>query len=503
MLRLNRLGAQDRRLVRLSTFAERLTVDSGRAVSISSLSRWENGLTTVPYWAASSYERILGMPPGLLVATADTVYRYHQPPTRTSPQWARQRLPADGGNIDDLVDRVAGGGPMTAGDWDRLSGVISGRPELVLTPTSTWARMAERLLLELSIADGLSWMARAEAYHRLIAHPVGQLPAIATAAAAAADPTAQSMIGSLSVFNATSHPDASSVVVGQVVNATSARTFYGALLTSAKKLKYGYYTDRQAADLLPFLVELCERGSWERVRLAARLVRQLPRSLLARLSPRLRRLAAIDDPVWPQDHVQAICDRVVMHLEVSGVPVVDPLLPLVLQDMLSDPVFDVRLCAMFQLYATPYRAAVATVLGEELRTVVRRRGAGQRVESLLESLRVLGAEHERALIELLLTRRDMASDVRDMAAYALGHVGGLSSDAFFRATTGDAVRRWLRYHDAHELSVIDRLVYALGMSRQHHLLAEFVRDPDVPGQVQVAARWWLSLPSYLTESASS
>ena len=299
MLRLNRMASADRRLARLPAFADRLAEDSGRAVSVSSLSRWENGLTTVPYWAASSYERILDMPAGLLVATADTVYRYHQAPTWTSPQWARQRLSAAEGNIDDLLDRVAHDGDMASGDWDRLSGVISGRPGLVLTPAVTWVRMAERLLLELSIADGLSWMARAEAYHRLIAHPNGQLPAIATAAAAAADPAAQSMIGSLSVFNATVHPDASSVVVGQVVNATTTRTFYGALLTSAKKLKYGHYTDRQAAELLPVLVELCEHGSWERVRLGIRLVRQLPQPLLARLSSRLRGLARADDPVWP------------------------------------------------------------------------------------------------------------------------------------------------------------------------------------------------------------
>ena len=201
--------------------------------------------------------------------------------------------------------------------------------------------------------------------------------------------------------------------------------------------------------------------------------------------------------------MRAICDRVATHLDLNGVPVTDPFLPLVIQDMLDDPVFDVRLCAMFQLYSTPYRAAVATVLGAELRTVLRLRGNQQSIESLLESLRVLGGEPERALIELLLIQRDVVPQVRDMAAYALGHIGGRSSDALFREAARGAVRRWVRDHDDYESSVLDRLVYAIGMSRQHHLLPEFLRDPDMPDRVRVAARWWLGLPSHLLRSAAS
>lgn len=480
MFRVNRTLVGNGRYRRLATFA----ADFGR-VSTSSLSRWEAGLTTMPRWAARRYERLLGLPDGLLQVTADTVARYHSPPGTPTSDWIREeQVPAQ----LDLLDRATGDGELSGADWYRLSGWIASEPHLVLCPNSTWTRLAERLLVEISIADGLAWMSRAEAYHRLIAHPVGQAPAIATAVAAAADQSAQSMIGSLSVFAASGHRDASRAVLDQIVDPTSSRTFYGALLTSAKKLRYGHFTDQHIGALLPVLIELLGYGSWERISLAARLLRSLPPAARRRLPPRVRVLL---------DQVSAV-DTARTPLP----PTDDPALPLVVAEMIDDPVFDVRLSAAFQIYSTPYRATVSQTLGEELLAEWRRRGDLDRMERILESLRVLGGPAQRRLVERMLLGRDTSPAVRDMAAYALGHIGGTSTDAFLLAVIDAALRRWARDRDPHDASVLDRVVYAIGMSRRPDLLPRVLAEPDLPAPVRTAARWWLNLPDHLTRSAS-
>jgi hypothetical protein len=497
LLRVNRLHGQRTRYRRLSAFVHDLSVAADRRIVVSTVSRWETGACVPPYWAVRLYERLLGLRTGSLVVTCDTVVRYFAAPGPRVPQWVRRRSPLPGVHLDELVDLACGEGVVSSLEWDRLTELLAAQPQLVLSPRDTWARLAERLLTEMSIADGVNWMHRAESFHRLIAHPAGSEAAIAVAEAAAADRSRQSMIGTVGVFNASAHPAANAAVLRHVLDPVTDRTFYGGLLTSAKKLRYGDFEPRQLRDLLPVLVEFASGGGHYAV-LAARLVQLLPAGLRHRLPDRVWRL--VSEMLRPFSTVTArrLSDEVHLDSELAD-SAPDDVLPGLVHEMLYDPVFDVRLCTMFLVYATPYRRPLAGALANELLRRVSR-GPLEQVRTVLDSLRVLGGAPERRLIERLLIAGQAPAPVLDAASYALGHVGGTSSDAFWSAAIARYTDRWVRPHDPHTLSTLDRLVYGIGITDRQSLLRAATQDPHLPATVRTAASWWADLPPYLRDS---
>lgn len=500
LLRVNRTLDPRSRHRSLARFAKDFAPD--QRIAPSTLSRWETGKVAIPHWVPARYETTLALPPMLLSAAADTSYRYHTRPSALIPNWAQhRRRPAPGPVLDQLVDRAVGDDVMTAGAWDRLSELVARRPHLVLSPATTWSRLAERLLTELSIADGVQWMVRAESYHRLIVHPDGQQPAIATATAAADDSSAQSMIGHLSVFTASSHPAASASVVRHVTDPATIRTFYGALLTSVKKLRYGHFSLAQVRSLIPVLLELLA-GNQEEAGLAARMFAALPGDLRAQLPRRIRTANGLAAAATADESVIRLCDSVLSTAAGDDVPPPDPLLPVLVHEMLADPVFDVRLCAMFLLYASPYRPHLAQALASELVALLRRRTDRVRTLRILESLRVLGGPSQRTLVEHLLLAPDMPAEIHDMAAYTLGHIGGRSTVTFYRTAFSRYSTHWIHTSAPHDASVLDRLVYAFGMHHNDGLLRRAVSDQALPGNVRTAATWWLRLPPHVRHSAT-
>ncbi|MEV5721607.1 hypothetical protein AB0L41_47805 [Amycolatopsis mediterranei] len=500
LLRVNRTFSTHSRHRSLNGFAQDFAPD--QRIAPSTLSRWETGKVTIPHWVPACYEATLGLPSMLLSAAADTSYRYHTQPSALIPNWAQhRRRPTLGPVLDQLVDRAVGDDMMTAGAWDRLSELIARRPQLVLSPATTWSRLTERLLTELSIADGVQWMVRAESYHRLIAHPNGQQPAIFTATAAADDSSAQSMIGHLSVFTASSHPAASTSVIRHVTDPATIRTFYGALLTSVKKLRYGHFSRTQVRSLLPVLLELLT-GNQEEAGLAARMFAALPSDLRAQLPRRIRTATGLAAAATADESVIQLCDSVLSTAAGEDPLPPDPILPVLVHEMLADPVFDVRLCAMFLLYASPYRPHLARALATELLTLLRRRTDQLRTLRILESLRVLGGPSQRALAERLLLARDMPAEIHDMAAYTLGHIGGRSTVTFYHTAFSRYSGHWVRTSAARDASVLDRLVYASGIHHNDGLLRRAATEQTLPANVRTAAAWWLRLPPHLRYSAT-
>ncbi|MEC3978182.1 hypothetical protein [Amycolatopsis sp. H20-H5] len=400
-----------------------------------------------------------------------------------------------------MVEQACGDGVVSSDEWDRLTDLLARRPNIVLSPATTWQRLSERLLTEMCIADGVHWMRRAEAFHRLIVHPVGQQAAIATAAAAAADPTVQSLIGTLGVFSASAHPDASSSVAKHLTDPLTDRTFYGALLTSVKKLRFGHFTRPQTDALLPILCSLVESGSSERSPLAARMLQLLPQDVRRKVPRRLwaMAMATLQPPMVPI--AERLCARTLEDVDPLGEARPDLLLPKFIDEMLHDPVFDVRLCTMFLLYATPYRAPLARALARELVDTIRRRGRPEVMQTLLEALRIIGGSEERRLIERMVLSGQLADDVRDSAAYALGHVGGASSDEFYRYAFSRYAEHSRDNHDLPSISVMDRLVYCMGINGRRNLLAEIIAQPGLPTRVRSAATWWDGLPRSIRDSA--
>lgn len=491
LLRVNRCLSGRFGYERLGEFADALARAGHPRVAVSTVSRWESGAISLPPWVPGAYESLLGLRPGLLSATADTVYRYHVSPTDAGALWARCQ-PVDRDVLDELLERVLGADPVSGVEWNRLSARIAGEPGLVLAPARTWDLVSARLLTEMSVADGVEWMARAEAYHRLISHPRGQLHAIAAAAEAAADRSAQSMIGTLSVFTASAHADASRMVIRHITDPVTGRTFYGALLTSAKKLQYGHFDSKQVVTLLPVLADLLS-SNCEEAGLASRLLAMVPAALRARL-PRYLGSAISSHPEPVPGSVLRMCEAITAG---NASIVVDPVLPPLVHEMLTDPVFDVRLCAMFLIYSSPYRSPVARALAGELLAGRRRRDDEHRMQRLLECLRVLGGPEERRLVEQLLLAPETTANIRDAAAYALGHVGGCTSDTFYRRAFALHVQRWRRHRDRRDASVLDRLVYAAGIAGRESPLRRVIVDAEQPSAVRAAATWWLNLPPHL------
>ena len=105
--------------------------------------------------------------------------------------------------------------------------------------------------------------------------------------------------------------------------------------------------------------------------------------------------------------------------------------------------------------------------------------------SLLEALRALGGPGERRVVESLLVSRTLPHPVRDTAASALGHIAGTSSHAFWRAALNRALSGVTEERTG-EISVLDRLAYALGMADNLTLSADVASDARVPLRVRAA-----------------
>jgi hypothetical protein len=501
LLRANRMCGAREEHHQLRDFAAAYAHCGPDTVSLSTLSRWETGVSDLSYTGVRRYERLLGLPPLSLVSVCDTTSRYLTPPGRCAPLLGRPPLGRE--KLDELIDRARGGDVMSGADWDDLSDLMARHPGMVISPAGAWTELAERLLTEMSIADGYFWMARAEALNRLMAHPVGQEAAIAVAAAAAADESVQSMIGTVTIFDASAHPAASACVVRHVTHPVTDRTFYGGLLASAKKLRFGHLDQHQVGLLVPVLLDLVGHGHrLNEASLAATLLRMLPADVTRRIGDRLwqRTVALLGQPGAAGSAVGRVTAETTAETTGAGGGFTDRLLPGLVSELLYDPVFDMRLYTCFLVNATPYRLPMARALARELGRAGRA-GATDRSIALLEALRVLGDETQRRQVERLLLTPGVPPAVANSAAYALGHIGGRSCDEYWDRLTSTYLNRWRCTRSQVDASILDRVVYALGMSDRLDLLGRLGTETAVPTRVRQAVLWWTGLPDHIRLSA--
>jgi hypothetical protein len=503
LLRVNRLFGAPSRYARLRNFAKEFAADTSvKAVTVGTFSRWETGVSTASYQGVRRYEQVLDLADFSLVSVIDTTSRYLSAAAGPAPLLVRPEAPDATASIEELVDRARGEGLMSAQDWDDLTNLLARNPAVVLSPKKSWTELSERLLYETSIADGTLWMRRAEAFNRLIAHPAGQHAAISTVAAAAADKSVQSMVGTVSVFESSVHDTANRHVLKHLTDPTTDRTFYGALLASVRKLRYGHFTATHLRRLVPVIVEVIADGKdGARLALAASLLKMLPASVRQRVNDRLWRTAT--QKLERTSSVSLLVDRVTNSTRASldhAAGFDDPILPHLVDELLCDPIFDGRLYAAFLLYATPYREPLARALCQEMLSAWHN-GDTQLMVTLLEALRILGGPDERRQVERLLLTPGVPSPVRDTAASALGHIVGSSDDDYWASALRAARQRWYQTRAMAEVSVLDRLVYALGMADQRPVLRAVATDPTLPRQVRSAANWWVTLPWHINRSA--
>ncbi|MET8853693.1 hypothetical protein [Amycolatopsis sp. NPDC004625] len=499
LLRANRIHAPEPEMRRLRRFAETWAdVLPGPPPSIDALSRWENSTALVPHAGVRGYEAILGLRGEPLVAITDTVARYFRGAACAAPQLARREITDEiaAQRLDTLIEMAVTDGIVSGPEWNELTALLCRTPYAILSPKRTWETLSERLLIEMAISDGVMWMHRAEAYQRLMAHPVGGAAAIAAAAAASADRGVQSMVGTVSVFDSTAAPAAADLVVGHLYSPLTDRTFAGALLACFRKVGQGHFRTGQLVVVSDLLTDLLggpvTAGT---AALAGAILRQLPVHLRQRVPVRIWKLLIAEPgpPEW------SVTDEIAAAVAAATTEAWDDVIlrALIRESVLAD-VFDQRLYAQFMIYSTPYRAPVARELGAALR---RRRHDRDWAVPLVEALRVIGGPAERHDVELLVLDRTLPAAIRDTAASALGHIGGTSPAAFW-ATALSTTR--LNYHTTagqSEISVLDRLVYAMGMAGADGALGLVSATPDLPARIRASANWWLSLAPYLRRSA--
>lgn len=518
LLRVNRLYADDEHWAVASRFAEAFHGGSWpRPASESTISRWETGALRAPYLAVRRYEELLRLPHGGLVSTIDTILRYAAPAGRPVSGLERPAQDSPGGvdRIEDLVDRACGTGEMSGADWDELTTRLAAAPTVVLVPRTTWSRLAERLLSEMIIADGVAWMTRFESLGRLLGHPIGEGAAVATCAQLAADPANQVVVEVICALDMSRHPDASRHVLSQLRHPTREAAQYGALLACVRKLRQGHFTPAQTADLAALAGEFVTDPTHRLVvrPLAAEVLRLAPAAASRRVLERLRRHLAghpalenvlTEGRLASREAARPVVDRLA-HAVVAGLPrhvpgFTDRLLPELLDELLYSPVPDVRLYTALLLAASPYRAPLARALAAELVTPGAVHDVG-RMPVLLGALRILGTAAERPLVERLIIDGSLPPHVATIAAHAIGHIGGRSEDRFWLHALHRHARQWERERGGGAAATLRGLVYALGIADNRPLLSRVRGDVQLPAPARTAATWWLDIPELILASS--
>ena len=250
-----------------------------------------------------------------------------------------------------------------------------------------------------------------------------------------------------------------------------------------RKVRLGHFTAEQLTYIGATLADLKDQP--------------LVTAIAACLPPPLRKRFALP---WRENCSRPAWQRNLIGVAASAAggtidPADDPLLADLLAESLGADVFDERLHALFLIHASPYRAPIARELG---RAMAGRHG-GTELVSVTEAARNLGDQRERDLVEHLVLAASTPPDLRETAAFALGHVGGTSEDTFWRAVLAIAPQWRL---DAATASVLDRLVYAAGRAGNHRFLQQVLSTASLPEVARVSARWWLGIPPHIRLSAA-
>jgi hypothetical protein len=236
LLRVSRRQGADARWRKASHFAAAFQGGSWpRAVSASTISRWETGRLVFPIDAASRYEELLELPFGSLSSPIVTLARYRSAPATRLP---RSRIDSYTFGLERRLDAMVEqgvAGEMDGSGWLELTNLLlAGPPVVIILPQVTRGRLVEVLLEQMIVAEGYPWLQRFEAFNRLAAHPYWQEIAIDIAIATATDRRHSASVEATSLLDGTRHPMAARWLVTQLVNPTTNGILYGALLASVR-----------------------------------------------------------------------------------------------------------------------------------------------------------------------------------------------------------------------------------------------------------------------------
>jgi hypothetical protein len=515
----SRIFGRDERWHRASAFAAAFPGGCWPGTANESkISRWETAMLRVPYQAVRRYEELLGLPPGLLVSTADNLHAYYCPDP-ACPGWGSwslpRRHPVPVARIGELIDKACSNDLMTGSEWDEFTREIATVPDFYITPVTTWAVLAERLLTEQIVADRVAWLQRFGALTRMLGHPVAQRASIAACASLAADRTNQVGIEVICALDVTGHRDASRHVLGQLASPTSEQTFYGALLACVRKVTHGHFSPEELGYLASVVVSVVDdplRRDDVRT-LAASLLRRLPADVPGSMAGKLLksltadeelarvvttgRLAAQGDGIGC---VRRAVSAAAAQMPREGPWLYDETLAAIVDEMLYSSVPDTRLYAAITLQATPYAGPVAAALGTELTRTAAATQADLAI-CILDALRMIGGAQQRPIVERFTLSPGLPAPVMAAAARNIGHLGGTSDDGYWLRAIDRQRQLHLRHASPASGATLRGLVYGLGIARNDALLSRVRDRHDMPSQAREAASWWLGHSQRIRESA--
>ncbi|MEU4392407.1 hypothetical protein [Kribbella sp. NPDC023855] len=497
ILRVNRqLGSQPAFAVR-TRFAEAWPSSTDpRSVNPSTIYRWEAGQSAIPHSTVRRYEHLLGLPAGHLVAVFDHALRTNKPVIEAPPALSREhRLDhrALDRRLDAHLDRACTSGLMSGSDWDELTDLLATRPTAYL-PGRTWRELSHRLLAEMLLACGRSWLQRYEAVNRLLAHPAAQADLIDACAVAAADRDNQVMISTLAALGTSSHRDSISILLRQLVNPTDERALYGTVLALTEAATLNQLDPGQRRQAIRLLREIVAPGgplgsmAHEALRMIGGPTRNTASTRYSAAEP-----------------VSLIAQRIA-HTAAAALPnapenFADPVLPQLVEELLFDPSDDARLMVSAMIAATPYRAGIAAALSAELKRGRTLTGDPERAGAFLSALRMLGGRPERGLIERIVVADGIPSPTISVAAFALGHFAETPPDSWWDRALGKHLADWQRTKSQTSVAALRGLAYSAGVNGNRGPLRRLRSDPDTPAAVRAGAAWWQSQPAHVIASA--
>lgn len=170
LLTVSRVLGPDPDLARREGFIAALKA-RGIAVDASRVSRWESGLQPLPAAVTATYESVLGLPEGWLVAVSKGLRRSFGdgPSARRNPA---HEHPLNNTEVESLLDRGEQG-VATGAHWLRLTDELN-RYDKVFLRDREWAQVTHHLVTELGRAVGAGYVRRYEAAAAFIGHPIAR-----------------------------------------------------------------------------------------------------------------------------------------------------------------------------------------------------------------------------------------------------------------------------------------------------------------------------------------
>ena len=494
----------------------------GRAPAVhrAQVGRWEGGRVEITHGLVRRYEVVLGLRQGQLLAAIDFFSR-----SRNPVRPAATLSPPGAPDVDAtlvLLEKALGEERMSGLEWDLLSDSV-GRMPHAMVRAGDWERLLRRGIEEVSLHLDLDYAQRAEAVARLAGHPRSGPIVASLAEEVVAKPDATFYNDTLSLLQFTVHPQALSMMFGQLREPTNSSSLRACLIVLTTLVK-GARLDRdlrlEAARLA--VRHLRDPAQPYRVhRGAANLIRALGPAGTSRLATVLtaedRRVAASIVREGRAVSAQAIREsqrrvRAALDLGEGHTLAREPVLSQLISTALGETNEEDRSNALAILMISPQSRVVGRVHVAALVESLRRSDMVAAHESLAV-LTWMGQVSDLDLFERLALGTRTPADIAQEAAYVVGNTieppsrrrdereeafadrirevalaGPESSD------TDDATQDRLR-----------GLSYVLGMRGRYDLLRdlrEALPEPRIAGDASddLASgflQWWLDLPAHL------